>query len=197
MNAHQIEAIVQFVEKKSDVLVNLPTGFEKSLTKSIVCVWCVVGRRPYCFGAGVNIKKSSNFCHTIVYYSITCATRARDSCSIIGCSNESRRKSIITISFLLVTMDVIVFSQTVIVIFLLRFAWGTSKLNQLNYEESWSVPIKLPCIGTHHWYVSYFSSCVSSFTKLGIQMLLQFFSRLLSIDCGPLLHDIVSKLKQT
>ena len=28
-------------------------------------------------------------------------------------------------------------------------------------------------------------------------MLLQLFSRLLSIDCGPLLHDIVSKLKQT
>ena len=30
--------IVQFVEKKTDVLVKLPTGFEKSLTKSIVCV---------------------------------------------------------------------------------------------------------------------------------------------------------------
>ena len=38
MNAHQIEAIVQFVEKKTDVLVNLPTGFEKSLTKCLVCV---------------------------------------------------------------------------------------------------------------------------------------------------------------
>ena len=38
MNAYQIEAIVQFVEKKTDVLVNLPTGFEKSLTKCLVCV---------------------------------------------------------------------------------------------------------------------------------------------------------------
>ena len=38
MYARQIEAIVQFVEKKTDVLVNLPTRFEKSLTKSIVCV---------------------------------------------------------------------------------------------------------------------------------------------------------------
>ena len=38
LNAHQIEAIVQFVEKNTDVLVNLPTGFGKSLTKSTVCV---------------------------------------------------------------------------------------------------------------------------------------------------------------
>ena len=38
MNAHQIDAMVQFVENKTDVLANLPTGFEKSLTKSIVCV---------------------------------------------------------------------------------------------------------------------------------------------------------------
>ena len=43
LNAHQIEAIVygllvQFVEKKTGVSVNLPTGFGKSLTKSTVCV---------------------------------------------------------------------------------------------------------------------------------------------------------------
>ena len=37
LNAHGIEAIVQFVEK-TDVMVNLPTGFGKSLKKFIVCV---------------------------------------------------------------------------------------------------------------------------------------------------------------
>ena len=38
LNADQIEAIVQFVEKNTNVLVNLPTGLGKSLTKSTVCV---------------------------------------------------------------------------------------------------------------------------------------------------------------
>ena len=31
LNAYQREVIVQFAQKKTDVLVNLPTGYEKSL----------------------------------------------------------------------------------------------------------------------------------------------------------------------
>ena len=75
LNAHQIEAIVQFVEQKTVVLVNLPTGFGKCLTcQSLSFVFdALYGEGHTVVGVGANINKSWNFCYTIVYYSITCA----------------------------------------------------------------------------------------------------------------------------
>ena len=62
------EVIVQFVEKKTDVLVNLPTGFGKSLTyQSLSSVFdALYGEGHIVVGVGANIKKSWNFCYTIV-----------------------------------------------------------------------------------------------------------------------------------